>query len=179
MVLNKSIFRVGLVILLTWPIFVSPARAQDECKPHKRVVKAIQKLFGENLVMAQMGSATDLARESEYFQAGDCLYMLTELDVIRGYLLSTRAKGRFEYFDYSVLFSSDGIVLQVLVTVYRSTYGAAISQKNWLSQFAGYMGGPLELGQDIDAVSGGTLSASSLVKDIQRAHLLLFSQIIE
>ena len=103
----------------------------------------------------------------------DCLYIIKIAGEIKGYLFSTRAKGRFDYFDYSIIYAGDLSVLEVFVTVYRSTHGAAICQKKWLSQFKGYRGDPLKLGSDIDAVSGGTLSATSLVSDIQRCHLFM------
>lgn len=175
MVLNKSIYRIGLLILFTWPIFVSSSRAQGDCELHKRELKAIHKSFGETVDIIPAISAADSTFENEHYHPGDCLYFIKDKEEIRGYLLSTGAKGRFDYFDYSVIFSQDATILKVIVTVYRSTHGAAICQKNWLSQFEGYKGGPLELGPDIDAVSGGTISATSLVRDIQRAFLLVSS----
>jgi len=175
MVLNLNKYRIGLVILLAWPIFVSSVRAQGECKLHKREVKAIHKVFDESVVISPAGLNADLSSENKHYHPGDCLYRIMDSEEIRGYLLSTRAKGRYDYFDYSVIFSKDLIVRKVIVTVYRSTHGAAICQKNWLSQFEGYQGRALELGRDIDAVSGGTLSATSLVGDIHRTYLLLSS----
>jgi hypothetical protein len=176
MVLNKSIYRIGLVILLTWPFLISSSRAQGECELHKRELKEIHKFFDDDVEILPESSDTDRISKNEHYHPGDCLFQIKDREKkIRGYLLSTRAKGRHDYFDYGVIFSYDLTVRKVIVTVYRSTHGAAICQKNWLSQFEGYKGGPLELGRDIDAVSGGTLSATSLVRDIHRAFLLLSS----
>lgn len=175
MVLSKHRFWIGLAILLTWPIFVSLSWVQEDRELHKRELKAIHKSFGEAVEIVSDSTTADRLSENEHYRPGDRLYQIMEGNEIRGYLLSTRAKGRYDYFDYSVIFSHDLIIQKLIVTVYRSTHGAAICQKNWLSQFEGYKGGPLELGPDIDAVSGGTLSATSLVTDIQRSHLLLSS----
>jgi len=175
MVLRKNIKWIGLVILLAWPTFLSQIEGQLECKPHKKVVKEINKIFGESLEVIPVFTSEDSATYGDNFHTGDCLYRLSEQEEIRGYLLSTRAKGRFDYFDYSVIFSEDKTVLKVMVTVYRSDHGAGICQKNWLGQFEGYHGGVLELGKDIDAVSGGTISSTSMVNDIQRCHILISS----
>jgi Na+-translocating ferredoxin:NAD+ oxidoreductase RnfG subunit len=175
MVLNKRIYRIGLAIFLALPIFVSSSWAQGDCKLHKREHKTVQKLFGETVKILPESAAAESLSENENYRSGDCLYRITDREEIRGYLISTRTKGRYDYFDYCVIFTQNLIVRKVLVTVYRSTHGAAICQKNWLSQFEGYQGGPLELGPDIDAVSGATLSATSLVRDIHRTHLLLSS----
>lgn len=175
MVLRNGIYRIGLVILLAWPIFISPAFAEGDCKLHKKEAKAIASLFGENHgIVLENPSFLD-SSTNEYLHPGDCIYRITEQEELRGYLLSTSAKGRYDHFDYSVIFSKEKIILKVVVTVYRSTHGAAICQKKWLSQFEGYNGGALALGPDIDAVSGGTISATSMVKDIQRCYLLISS----
>lgn len=175
MVLNKHIKLIGMGILILWPVVLSQTYAQEDCKPHKRVSKAIEKLFGETLVIEALQITGSNASANEYLNPGDCIYRITASEELQGYLLSTNAKGRFDYFDYSVIFSKNKTVQMVIVTVYRSTHGAAICQKNWLSQFKGYAGGNLELGSDIDAVSGGTISGTSMVKDIERCHLLISS----
>lgn len=175
MVLAKHIKVIGLGILLSLSAFVPQTMAQDNCKLHKREVKEVTKLFGETTEIISAFTEKGSNSALEYLQPGDCLYRITEQEEIKGFLLSTSAKGRYDYFDYSVIFSKEKIILKVMVTVYRSTHGAAICQKNWLGQFAGYKGGAMELGSDIDAVSGGTISAKSIVKDIQRCHLLITS----
>jgi hypothetical protein len=175
MVLSKHIKVIGLGIVLSLTFFLSQAKAQDNCKLHKREVKEVTKLFGESTEIVSALTENDSHSAVEYLHPGDCLYRIVENEKHRGYLLSTSAKGRYDYFDYSVIFSQEKAILRVIVTVYRSTQGAAICQKNWLSQFEGYKGGAMELGSDIDAVSGGTISATSMVKDILRCHLLISS----
>lgn len=175
MVLRKEKQWIGLVILLIWPIFISQTSAEEDYKLHKKENKAIANLFGENHPVVPVNTSMEGASFSEYLHPGDCIYRITNHGEIEGYLLSTSAKGRYDYFDYSVIFSKDFTIMKVIVTVYRSTQGAAICQKRWLSQFEGYSGGNLKLGSDIDAVSGGTISATSMVKDIRRCHLLISS----
>ena len=175
MVLRKRNIWICLVILLTWPIFISQAKAEEACKLHRKESKAIISLFGENQGIVPAYTSIDSTSSPEYLRPGDCIYRITEQEEIQGYLVSTSAKGRFDYFDYSVIFSKNFTILKVIVTVYRSTQGTGICQKKWLSQFEGYHGGELELGSDIDAVSGGTISATSMVKDIQRCQLLISS----
>ena len=92
-----------------------------------------------------------------------------------GYLLSTRALGRYDYFDYLLAFAPDFSVLGITITVYRSSHGAAICQKKWLSQFEAYAGEELTLGKEIDAVAGATISATSMVKDIKRCYHLMIT----
>lgn len=175
MVLDKHIKVIGLGILILWPVFLSQTLAQGECTPHKRVLKAIEKIHGETIEIEAFHDPVGSESASQYLHPGDCIYRIKAKGEYQGYLLSTSAKGRFDNFDYSVIYSDDKTVLKVLVTVYRSDHGVAICQKNWLGQFVGYQGGMLALGKDIDAVSGGTISSMSMVNDIQRTHLLITS----
>lgn len=175
MVLKEQIRMTAMFALLFWPAFVTWTLAQGECQPHKRVIKEVTKLFSEMVEFVPAFTQDKSDSLGVFLHPGDCLYRITEDDQLLGYLISTSAKGRFEYFDYSVIFSKEKAIAKVMVTVYRSDHGAAICQKTWLSQFEGYHGGELVLGSDIDAVSGGTLSANSLVRDVQRCHLLISS----
>jgi len=175
MVLTRKNIWIALALLLAWPLAFSRIHAQESCKPNKKVSRAIIDLFGEGHEIHPRQISPGDTSLPESYHTGDCVFCIHQGEQVRGYLISTRAKGRYEYFDYSVIFSEHFTVLKVLVTVYRSTHGAAISQKQWLKQFEGYQGGKLELGSDIDAVSGGTLSATSMVVDIRRCYLLISS----
>ena len=106
---------------------------------------------------------------------GDWVYLIKQQDLVLGYLLSTRAKGRFDYFDYLLAYAPDLSVKGLTVTVYRSLHGAAICQKRWLSQFEGYAGEELTLEKEIDAVAGATISATSMVKDMKRCYQIMIN----
>ena len=82
------------------------------------------------------------------------------------YAVFTQAMGRFDLFDYMVLINKQFTVMEVVVLQYRSEHGFEIASKKWLKQFAGYDGRELKYGKDISAISGATISASSLTKNI-------------
>ena len=131
------------------------------------------RIFEGDVEIAEVILADFSTSTGEMLREGDLLFEITEENKNRGYVLSTEAKGRFDYFDYSVYYSEELVVMGVIVTVYRSTHGAAICQRKWLSQFNGYDGEELILGREIDAISGATFSAESMVLDIQRCHALM------
>lgn len=112
---------------------------------------------------------------AERLDTPDRVYLVKKQDAILGYLLTTSSKGRYDYFDYVVAYTPDFSVLGLSILIYRSSHGAAICQKGWLRQFEGYAGEELRLGKEIDAVAGATISATSLLKDLERAHQLMIS----
>jgi len=163
-----------LKYILFWSL-VPLIHSGDTCSLKKKEKKEIIRSFGEGAYTEAIQIPDDTASLMEFLGAGDCIHLVKYEGNVRGYIISTSAKGRFDYFDYSIIYSEDLSVIAVMVTVYRSTQGAGICQKGWLKQFTGYSGGELELGRDIDAVSGATFSASSMVKDIQRCRHLMVS----
>lgn len=83
-----------------------------------------------------------------------------------GFMVLTSSMGRFEPFDYMVVYNTDMSVKEIDVLNYTSPHGGEVASQKWLKQFVGYNGKHLKYGSDIDAITGATYSASSLVKDI-------------
>lgn len=84
------------------------------------------------------------------------------------YVAFTHSKGRYEYFDYMVVITTNFEVEKVKVLKYRSENGGEISSKKWLEQFIGYTTGYLHYKRDISAISGATISAMSISRDIPK-----------
>jgi Na+-translocating ferredoxin:NAD+ oxidoreductase RnfG subunit len=108
---------------------------------------------------------------------GIVLYYLMHGEDQIGYAVLTSAKGRYDYFDYIVIYDTDLTILRVRVFEYRSDHGYEICNKKWLSQFEGSKGCNLKYEADIDAISGATYSASSITEDISFLCRLLEEQI--
>ena len=95
------------------------------------------------------------------------IYQLLSGNEFVGFLVLTSSMGRFEPFDYMVVYNSDRSVKEIDVLNYTSPHGGEVASQKWLKQFVGYDGKHLKYGSDIDAITGATYSASSLVKDIE------------
>jgi hypothetical protein len=80
---------------------------------------------------------------------------------------NSRTGEESEYFDYLILFNSAMTVENIQVVNYQASYGHEIAARGWLQQFRGYAGKkPLEVGKNIDAVSGATVSTQALAEDV-------------
>lgn len=93
------------------------------------------------------------------------------------YVIITQAKGRYDMFDYLVTVNLDLEIEKVKVLKYRSEHGGEIASKKWLEQFTGYSTGELKYKKDISAISGATMSASSITLDIPLVLSILRSNI--
>mgnify|MGYP001054885151 CR=1 FL=1 len=139
----------------------------------KKANKALKKSFGsENIIWEEI--AVDGYFE-ERPEPGFSLFSLTEGSISIGYLVVTTARGRYEYFDYCVIYNNDLTIRNIEILVYRSDHGHEIANKSWLNQFSGEKGCSLLYGDQIDAISGATFSASSITADINKHCSLLQS----
>ena len=173
MVLNKVPRKyLGLIVFVSC---FSWAFSQDQQLLTKKESKFVKGMFSEGWSSEALLIPDQNAVISGLLLEEDRVHIIWEQGLVLGYLLSTRAMGRFDHFDYLIAFASDFSVLGLTITVYRSSHGAAICQKKWLSQFEAYAGEDLKYGKDIDALSGATISATSMVKDVQRCYQIMIS----
>ncbi|MBW6535074.1 MAG: FMN-binding protein [Mariniphaga sp.] len=79
-----------------------------------------------------------------------------------------------EYFDYFIIYNAGFGVETVKVYNYQASYGHEISARGWLKQFEGFKGNHiLEVGKNIDAISGATISVNAITDDVQWKTKLL------
>lgn len=84
-----------------------------------------------------------------------------------GYAYISQTSGRTETFDYAAIFGTDLVTAKVKILEYRPPYGGSVASRFWLKQFAGKaIGYVFEYRRNVDAMSGATISATSIVQDI-------------
>jgi len=86
----------------------------------------------------------------------------------------------YEYFDYFILFDNTATVRVVKVFNYEATHGQEITARGWLKQFSGYSASKsLEVGKNIDAISGATVSVYAITLDVQDKTRLLRKMLLQ
>jgi hypothetical protein len=73
----------------------------------------------------------------------------------------------FEYFEYFILFDAAGKIILTGIHNYQASHGQEISARGWLRQFRGHQAGKtLEVGRQVDAIAGATISVHAITDDI-------------
>ena len=103
------------------------------------------------------------------------IYRFRRVKGVDFYAVFTQTMGRYEMFDYLVITNMKFVIEKIKVTKYRSEYGGEIGSKKWLEQFYGYSSGELRYKKEISALSGATISANSIVKDIPKVLKILYN----
>lgn len=113
--------------------------------------------------------------ESKYEDFIDLKFAKVEnLDGCLAYVFFNKSKGKVEYFDYMLVFDKDLKIINVSVLAYRSSHGSEISAKWWLKQFIGKSSGEkMEIDDDIDSITGATLSVEAITYSITDLSVLI------
>jgi Na+-translocating ferredoxin:NAD+ oxidoreductase RnfG subunit len=83
--------------------------------------------------------------------------------------------GKHEFITYATAIGADGRVLGIEIMSYRETHGGQVREPGWRKQFVGKsVGDPFKLDQDIQNISGATLSCRNVMDGVKR--LLVIQQ---
>lgn len=91
-----------------------------------------------------------------------------------GFVETTNALGRFDKFDFMVLFNPNKSIKKVRVLIYREDHGGEIASKRWLRQFEGKSFEDLKsLQSEINGISGATMSCNSITNEIKKSLITI------
>lgn len=97
------------------------------------------------------------------------IWKVSENGTFVGWLVQDEVYGKHEFITYAVALDMAGTVLGVEILDYRETHGREIRNANWRAQFNGKKhGAPLRLDNDIQNISGATLSCKHISEGVRR-----------
>jgi len=157
-----------ILTAILYVLFFSGAMLKPEVTSSflKKADKNLERIFKGKMITKKDVALSDKQLAEITFK-NNGIYELKSSDENLGFLVFTSSMGRFEPFDYMVVYNPDASVKEISIINYTSPHGGEVSSAKWLKQFAGYNGKKLKYGSDIEALSGATFSASSLVKDVE------------
>jgi FMN-binding domain len=86
-----------------------------------------------------------------------------------GFFFVDSVIGKHDLINYAVALSADGKVRQIEILEYREAYGGEVRNARWRAQFIGrHHGDPVQIGRDIQNISGATLSCQHVTDGIRR-----------
>ncbi|WP_237267412.1 FMN-binding protein [Tenacibaculum todarodis] len=130
----------------------------------KKVAKEIKKTFSvENFSLESIPVSDAVNKQLTQVISKENLFKITNNSALLGYAYVDKAPSKTDEFDYLILLNKDLIVAKTKILIYREDYGGEIGSKRWLKQFIGKtFKDTLTYEQDIIAISGATISASSM-----------------
>ena len=100
-------------------------------------------------------------------------WKINNQDSTLAYALMDNVIGKSMPITFLVILNNEGAILASKVIKYREAYGGEVENKNWLSQFNKLTNSSEYIvGENIDGISGATISVNSLSKGIQKLAVL-------
>ena len=144
----------------------------------KKINKELKKMWSDEEITKELITLPDslsLGKNNHlfYLKSNDSIIGLLNINKVNACKIGGCTKpgplslGRYDHFFYMTIFDVNHKILKVKVLDYQSEYGYEICGKNWLKQFIGKKGCEISYGNDIDAISGATVSGNAIVSDVQ------------
>ncbi len=161
-----------IIFLTVFVLLCMLSKSQDIDYNHKSISKELQRLWSyeghkEEMMLLNSESMFD----GKYFSLHGVGYIYVgrvKSCRVGGCSFEHESNGPREYFDYLICFDKIGTVQDVKVFNYAATHGQEVSSKGWLKQFKGFTSQQvLEVGKNIDSISGATISVYAITDDIQ------------
>ncbi|MBT8302923.1 MAG: FMN-binding protein [Bacteroidia bacterium] len=153
------------VILIFIPLIVALG-IQDRVA--KKADKAIIKFYDiENFTKAVVTIDSIVNEETPSDFSKNNFFKIVYDNNFKGYGYIGNAASMTANFDYLILLDDSFTITKSQVLIYREEYGGEIGSKRWLKQFIGKKEGEeLIHGKDIVAISGATISTTSMTSAI-------------
>ncbi|MCB0372182.1 MAG: FMN-binding protein [Muricauda sp.] len=133
-------------------------------KLQEKIDNAIQTTFEvEDFSLHLIEVTSDLDQQTPSALGGENLFKIESDGTFLGYVYVGNAPSLKKTFDYVVLLTPDLAVKKSKILIYREDHGRQVGSQRWLKQFIGRKSGEkLIYGEDIDGISGATVSAKSM-----------------
>lgn len=136
----------------------------------KKIKKEIKAAFSiTDFELKGITISEDINQKLTYQIGENHLFKIESKDKIIGYAYVDKAASKTDTFEYLILLDPNLIIAKAKILMYREYYGGEIGSKRWLKQFIGKKAtDTLQYRNDIMAISGATISASSMTKAVNR-----------
>ncbi|MCB2194552.1 MAG: FMN-binding protein [Bacteroidetes bacterium] len=149
-------------VLILFLVFFATNLIASPPEISKKFIKELEKHYKTDKIETQ--------EINELSSSSDRYFKVFNGDQYLGIVVLTSARGRYDKFDYMLIYNLNLEIELIKILVYRSDYGSEITAKRWLSQFYKKGDDSLKYGSDIQAISGATFSAMSLTKNVNRIN---------
>jgi len=150
-------------ILAQAKIYVSIEQAQQLLFPNQRLVK--HPIIISKALQERMRQASSI----RYPFTGERIWKTSD----ESWLIIDEVVGKHEMITYAVGIAPNGSVKGLEILEYVESYGYEVADSQWRQQFIGKtVGDPVKLNQDIQNISGATLSSKHLTDGVKRVLVL-------
>ncbi|TAJ10128.1 FMN-binding protein [Marinilabiliaceae bacterium JC017] len=139
-------------------------------KYEKKIKKELQNTF---MIIPETWELLTFIEDPEG-EISTAFYLVKHVNTPLGYFCITQGKGRFETFDFIIIYDETKHIKAIKILEYRSGYGYEICTRSWLKQFCDYESRhQFQFNEEVEVISGATISSRGLTEAVNKANVIL------
>lgn len=167
-------FSIAVIIIFSSSLF-----SQDM---KNEIIESLKETFGNDcniemnkyIIDKKLKAKIENDAQQKFFQDFVYLYIIKTKNNMSGYAILDNVYGKSLPITFLVTFDLKLNIKSVYIIKYREQYGGAVKNKSWNNQFIGKNSeSSFKVGEDINSISGATISVKSVTKGIQKLSLLI------
>jgi Na+-translocating ferredoxin:NAD+ oxidoreductase RnfG subunit len=169
----KNYLTILILLIISNEIF--PNEIQNTCE------QIIKDYFGKNAVYSyvEFNISDNLRIEIEkksgqkFFKNKVIVWYISGKDSVESIAILDNVYGKSLPITFLVFFDLNGNILKSEIVKYRESYGGGVVNESWLKQFNNRnCSSSFEVGSEIYAVSGATISSNSVTRGVKKLSYL-------
>lgn len=135
--------------------------------------------FKQYIIEKSLKNAIEQKCQQKFFRDEVIYWEIKDNSELKYIAIIDNVYGKALPITFLVIFNLDGIIKSSAVVKYREQHGGAVANENWQRQFVGKNGdSDFEIGNDVQSISGATISVNSITKGIKKLSIL-FEEILK
>ncbi|MBK6965566.1 MAG: FMN-binding protein [Bacteroidales bacterium] len=165
------------ILLILFFITVSmvsdePVLSRDSSRKLNQTLTSLNR--GVKVELIRLDLAADSITDIDIVNADGKWFAVRTNGISFGWLMADKIWGRYHEFEYAMIVDTNLKIIEVTILNYPDSHGGAVKSKNWLSGFNGISPDHIPVyGESIDAVSGATISGTSLTESVAESLTML------
>ncbi len=140
---------------------------------HSELGKDVEIISSKFKIPSNIKSRVEKEVRQRFYSGVVYVFKILKTDSVFSIGILDNVYGKSMPITFLVLFNTEGNILSTNVIKYREPYGGGVKIKSWNNQFKGKNSkSNYKIGEDIDSISGATISVRSLTKGIRKLTLL-------
>jgi hypothetical protein len=141
----------------------------------KKLNQTLAELYpGQNVQLTKLDLSADSITNLDIVNADGKWFAVRRNSKSFGWLIADKIWGRYHEFEYAMIVDTNLKIIEVTVLNYPDSHGRAVNSETWLSGFTGFTSDHIPVyGQNIDALSGATISGTSLTESVSKSLAML------
>ena len=172
--MNK-ILNIVIIFFLALGVYTYPQSIKEKTFDiiHSEFGKDVKIESSKFIIPPKIKNKIEHEAGQQFYSDAVYIFRITDRDSVISTGILDNVYGKTMPITFVVLYNMKGEILSSNVVKYREPYGGGVELKSWNDQFKGKDSySDFKVGENIDSISGATISVRSVTKGIHKLTLL-------